>query len=338
MVFPLQGMPPCRYFEVIMKRNVLLTSAGRRVELLQAFQEDAAELSLEIAVFAADLNPALSSACCAADSFFQLPRVTDSTYIEKLLSLCVEYEIGLVVPTIDTELIVLAENRLLFEGNGIHVVISDIELVCKCRDKRLTGEFFQRHGIAYPRIYPSSHIQFPCFVKPYNGSSSIGASALMTPDNLTAEMRANDCLIFMELIDPRYVEYTVDAYFGRYGVLHCLVPRKRIETRAGEVSKGVTRRNFVHERLSESFKYVPGARGCLTIQIFVDEANEDIIGLEVNPRFGGGYPLSYAAGARFPLWLMQEYLLDVKPYSHDFWESNLLMLRYDAKVLVHDYA
>lgn len=321
-----------------MKHNVLLTSAGRRVELLQAFLEDAAALSHEISVFAADLKPALSSACRAADDFFTLPRVTDSTYIEKLLSLCVENEIGLVVPTIDTELIVLAENRLLFESNGIHVVISDIELVCKCRDKRLTGEFFQRHGIAYPRIYPSSHIEFPCFAKPYNGSSSIGAKALMRPDELTSEMMANQSLIYMELIDSRFVEYTVDVYFDRHGNLHCLVPRKRIETRAGEVSKGVTRKNFVHARLLEAFKQVSGARGCLTIQVFVDEVNEDIVGLEVNPRFGGGYPLSYSAGARFPLWLMQEYLQTAKPETHDNWEPNLLMLRYDAKVLVHDYA
>jgi carbamoyl-phosphate synthase large subunit len=321
-----------------MRRNILLTSAGRRVELLQAFRDNATALSHEIGVFGADLKPALSSACRAADAFFPLPRVTDSGYIDKLLSLCVENEIGMVVPTIDTELAVLAENRLLFESRGVHLVISDADLVRKCRDKRLTGEFFQSHGISYPRIYPSSDLEFPCFVKPYNGSSSIGAAALMGPDALTSEMMTNQSLIFMELIDSHYVEYTVDAYFDRNGKLHCLVPRKRIETRAGEVSKGVTRKNFVHARLLEVFKHVSGARGCLTIQVFVDEASEDIIGLEVNPRFGGGYPLSYSAGATFPLWLMQEYLQAIEPAAHDNWEPNLLMLRYDAKVLVHDYA
>ena len=321
-----------------MKPNILLTSAGRRVELLQAFRDDAAALSHEIKVFAADLKPSLSSACRAAEACFPLPRVTDSTYIDKLLSLCVENEVGMVVPTIDTELTVLAENHTMFESNGIHLVISDTDLVRKCRDKRLTGEFFQSHGIAYPRIYSSSDLEFPCFVKPYNGSSSIDAVALLGPDALTAEMKTNHSLIFMELIDSNYVEYTVDAYFDRNGNLHCLVPRKRIETRAGEVSKGVTRKNFVHERLSEVFKHISGARGCLTIQVFVNEASEDIIGLEVNPRFGGGYPLSYSAGARFPLWLMQEYLQAIEPTAHDNWEPNLLMLRYDAKILVHDYA
>ncbi|RTZ49695.1 hypothetical protein EJ377_05105 [Chryseobacterium arthrosphaerae] len=61
------------------------------------------------------------------------------------------------------------------------------------------------------------------------------------------------------------------------------------------------------------------------------------MGIEINPRFGGGYPLSYLAGANYPEWLLKEYFMghDI-PYFED-WEDNLLMLRYDDEVLVRNY-
>ncbi|MEI8597182.1 hypothetical protein P4S64_04325 [Vibrio sp. M60_M31a] len=79
-----------------------------------------------------------------------------------------------------------------------------------------------------------------------------------------------------------------------------------------------------------------GARGCITFQLFVNEETESVKGLEVNPRFGGGYPLSNDAGAKFTDWLIKEYLQEEDIDFFDSWEPNLLMLRYDAKVLVHE--
>jgi carbamoyl-phosphate synthase large subunit len=57
--------------------------------------------------------------------------------------------------------------------------------------------------------------------------------------------------------------------------------------------------------------------------------------LEINPRFGGGFPLSNAAGADFTDWLIKEYLLGQKLPFYDLWSSDLVMLRYDAKVIVN---
>ena len=67
------------------------------------------------------------------------------------------------------------------------------------------------------------------------------------------------------------------------------------------------------------------------------KTTEELKGIEINPRFGGGYPLSYLAGGNFPKWIIQEYIYNEKlDYYHD-WEDNLLMLRYDDEVLVHGY-
>ena len=77
---------------------------------------------------------------------------------------------------------------------------------------------------------------------------------------------------------------------------------------------------------------LPGAKGCITFQFFVNKETCDIKGLEINPRFGGGYPLTHQAGARFTDYLISEYFCGKEVDFYDGWESDLLMLRYDAGI------
>ena len=55
--------------------------------------------------------------------------------------------------------------------------------------------------------------------------------------------------------------------------------------------------------------------------------------IEINPRFGGGYPLTYFSGANFAKYLIKDYLDEKLSYFED-WKENLVMLRFDAEVLV----
>ena len=75
-------------------------------------------------------------------------------------------------------------------------------------------------------------------------------------------------------------------------------------------------------------------QGCLTAQLFKHITTDRILGIEINPRFGGGYPLSYYAGANYPKWIIQEYLLNQSIIPNDDWKNNLLMLCYDKEVIV----
>jgi carbamoyl-phosphate synthase large subunit len=317
------------------KKNILLLSAGRRVELAQSFRLEMNAKSLDGKLYATEMKPDLSAACQVVDQSFKAPCVSDPSYIDFLLATCMAAQVGMVVPTIDTELMLLAKNRERFADNGIHIVISDVDLVNVCSDKRQTAILFEQLDIDIPKIYPRENIQFPCFAKPYDGSCSIGALAIREPQMLSAAVMADEKIIFMELIEDGFDEYTVDAYFDRFGELRCFVTRQRLETRAGEVSKGVTRKNHVYDYLLEKLIALKGARGCITLQLFNNAKTKRFAALEINPRFGGGYPLSYSAGAKYPGWLIDEYLLDRDVPFMDSWESNLMMLRYDAKVLVH---
>jgi carbamoyl-phosphate synthase large subunit len=318
--------------------NILLLSAGRRVELAQAFKTEITSRGLDAKLLATEMRPEVSAACQVVDRAVKAPRVTDPSYVDFLLSICKADQVGLVIPTIDTELLLLSQHRDAFADKGIHLIISDESLVRACRDKRLTADLFKSLNIDTPKIYERSAIEFPCFAKPYDGSCSIGAAAVRTPDMLSDSMLSDEKMMFMEMIDSSHQEYTVDAYYDRQGRLLCFVPRLRIETRAGEVSKGVTRRNHVFDYLKDKLPNLKGARGCITLQLFSNADTGRFAALEINPRFGGGYPLSYSAGANYPGWLIDEYLLGKEVTLRDDWEADLMMLRYDAKVLVHGAA
>lgn len=315
------------------RNNILISCAGRRVELLKYFKNSLIKISQDAKIFASDLNPNLSSACYFADDIIKTMPIGDDNYIDNLLTVCIKNDIGLIIPTIDTELLVLSQNTQLFLDNDIEIVISSPDLISKCRDKRITHDLFKKIGIQSPIIYEKSNIIYPCFCKPYDGSNSSGAKIIYSKNDLTSEIDKNEKNIFMELVSNDYKEYTVDAYFDRSQVLKCLIPRERIEVRAGEVSKGITRKNYVYDYLKDKLKLLEGARGCVTVQVFGDPISKDIKGLEINPRFGGGFPLGYSAGGTFPEWILNEYIQNIEIEFYDDWKDNLLMLRYDSMVI-----
>ena len=320
------------------KNNILILSAGRRVELVQDFQAEAAKFSDGTKILCTDLNPKMSSACQAADGAFAVPRISAPDYIDSIFELAQAQNIGLIIPTIDTELLKLADARARFAAAGIQIVVADSALIRQCRDKRDTIALFERHGITSPAIYTPYNITFPCFVKPYDGSRGIGAQALNTPEALTDELKNDPKMMFCQLIDIQHTfkEFTVDMYYNHEGRLKCAVPRERLEVRSGEVSKGATRRDWLYDFLLEKMAVLEGARGCITAQFFYHAQSRSVYGVEINPRFGGGFPLTYAAGAHYPGWLIREYLYGEAVPVFDQWENNLIMLRYDAKVLVRE--
>ena len=317
--------------------NILITSAGRRVELVDSFKAEGKKIDKNFKVICIDLEPDLSSACQVSDLCFKAPRVTIKEYIIFLKKLCADNLITLIVPTIDTELLVLSECREEFLEHGVQIIISDTSLIQACRNKNYTADLLNRIDIETPAIYDIKNLSYPCFVKPYDGSCSVGAFALNDESMLTSDILENPKNMFMELVPENYDEYTVDVYYDKFGMLKSLVPRLRIETRAGEISKGLTSKDVVYDYLKDKLCNLKGARGCITLQLFVNLKEKSFKAIEINPRFGGGYPLSYSAGANFPKMLIQEYILEREVDFLDDWEDNLLMLRYDSKVLIHDY-
>lgn len=318
-----------------MQHNILITSAGKRVALTRYFKETLSRFYPEAKVFTTDLNPQMAPAGYVSDGCFQVPRVTDEDYPATLRRICEENGVGMVIATIDTELLLLADLKADFARRGIHVMVSDRAFVEVCRDKRHTGTFFERHGIRVPKEVDKYHPTFPLFAKPYDGSLSANLHYIKTADELTPDILADPKLLFMEYIDKKvYKEYTVDMYFGRDHRVKCIVPRDRIEIRAGEINKGRAVKNEILTFLKEKMGRVEGCVGCICVQLFFNPETKDMVGIEINPRFGGGYPLSYMAGGNFPELLIREYFMDEPVDYAEQWQDGMLMLRYDDAIFV----
>jgi carbamoyl-phosphate synthase large subunit len=315
-------------------KNILILSAGRRVELVKIFMREINLKNQNLKIFTTDINPNYSAACQFSNRYFKTPKVDEINYIDFLLDKCKKYNIGMIIPTIDNELSILSKNQKLFESHEIFLIISEINFIKTCEDKRLTSVFFEKFNLSSPKIYQKNKIKFPCYVKPYSGSSGIGCYKVEKKEDLPESIKNDDKIILTEFVGKDYCEYTVDMYYNRHGSLKCLVPRQRIEVRAGEISKGITRKNCVYELVLSKFKKLPGAKGCITLQLFYNENIHQFFFIEINPRFGGGFPLSYSANANFPKWLINEYFLNQEVTFFDNWKKDLLMLRYDSKILV----
>lgn len=283
--------------------NVLLTSAGRRASLLQAFQAAAHPLGLQ--VFAADMDP-LAPAVHLADKAFRVPRVTDPAYVPTLLSLVEAHDIQLVVPTIDTELAILARHAEDFQVRGAHALISSREFVEICGDKWLTFSAFQREAIAVPDSWlPNAlprDLPEALFLKPRDGSASAhtyACSRLEFPRILPIVPNA----IVQERLQGE--EVTIDALLDFEGSPLHYVPRTRIRTLGGESIQGVTLSSPDLDPWIESVLKTCGrlgATGPITLQCF--RTSRGPVLTEINPRFGGGFPLARAAGGDYPAWLL----------------------------------
>lgn len=318
-----------------MNHNILITSAGQRVALVKDFQETLKRFILDGKVYTTDMNPKLAPAAYVSDGYFEVPRCTSEDYIESLLTICLGNGIGLIVPTIDTELAILSANKEIFSKQGITVSVSDYDFVMMCRDKRNTGEFFEKHGIRVPKAIDKYNPTFPLFAKPYDGSLSTNLHYIKNAEELTEEILNDPKLLFMEYIDKTvYKEYTIDMYYGRDHKVKCIVPRERIKIRAGEINKGLTEKEPLTSYLYERLETIDGCIGCICIQVFLNPATDDVVGIEINPRFGGGYPQTYAAGGNYAEYLIREYFLGEEIAYKDDWKDHLLMLRYDDAVYV----
>jgi carbamoyl-phosphate synthase large subunit len=175
----------------------------------------------------------------------------------------------------------------------------------------------------------------PLVVKPRFGSASVGVRIVSDWQEMDAALSVGECVIQRRALGD---EYTVDAYADERGVCRCAVPRRRLEVRAGEVSKAITVRvPEIATLVKRLFGVLPaGVRGPITVQLFRETQSNAMSIIEINPRFAGGYPLTHAAGADFPRWLIESALDRSPAIEPDGWIEGLTMLRYDEAVFVRN--
>jgi len=322
--------------------GILFTCIGRRVSLLNSFRRAARQLKINASFFGTDTTP-LSSALQLCDKGFLVKPTTHPHYIGQLLSIVKNHNVKLLVPTVDLDLKLLAANKPKFAAMGCNVLVSSPRVVGICQDKRQTYRFLRKNGFDTPRTMSintaprqarSGKLNWPCFLKPWDGYASRGNAVVNNRKELALFARRIPNAICQEYI--RGTEHTCDVYVDFGMKVRCVVPRKRIEIRTGEISKGqVAKHPRIMTEAARLVQTLGAGPGVITLQLFLTEGG-GIKFIEINPRFGGGVPLSIKAGANFPKWILQE-LLGGKPnIRFDGFRDNLIMLRYDGEVWLHN--
>lgn len=275
--------------------NILLLSAGRRVELIECFRNAAKKQDIKSRIVAADISN-LAPAIYFADKHYIIPKIAEDGYIEKIIEICQKETISLIIPTIDTELLVLSKNKKEIEENtSAKVLISDFNVINICRNKINTQEFFEKNGFGVPKMLTGNeeNINFPVFIKPIDGSSSINAFKVKNKKELEFFKEYIGKPIIQELIEG--TEYTVDIFVDFDNKPITIVPRQRIATRSGEIAKGkIVKDKEIIENVKKLIEILKPI-GQITVQCM--KTNNGIKYIEINPRFGGGAPMSITAGA-----------------------------------------
>jgi carbamoyl-phosphate synthase large subunit len=314
--------------------RVLVSSAGRRVELIECFRRAAAALGRPIEVLATDLDPELSAACHSADRYFKVPRCDDPGFAAITADLAVRNGVHLIVPTIDPELPPLAEAAPALAAEGIRVHVADPDTIAVARDKYRTMQVLAAAGVPVPMTadFPSVRADpgrwpWPLFMKPSGGSASRGLAVVRSADELPHSVP--EPMILQELLEAP--EFTVNCFVDQAGALKTVVTHRRLRIRAGEVEKGRTERNPETAAIAAGIhRALPGLSGVFCFQTLAARDGGARV-IEINARFGGGYPLVDRAGATFARWLLEE-VAGLPCAAHDDWRDGVLMLRYDAAI------
>lgn len=318
------------------KYNILILSVGRRVELVNCFKNAARSLKIDSTIIGADYSKT-APALYFSDIAYQLPKISSLDYIENIIKCCNENDISVIVPTIDTELLPLSKNKNIIESStNAKLLISDYSKIEICRDKTKTQRFLESNGFKAPHMYTeeelnNTRIEFPLFIKPKDGSSSINAKAVYSYDELRTNMKSIKNYIVQDFIEG--TEFTIDAFLDFESRIITIVPRQRIATRSGEILKGriVKDRMIIEEvrKLLEILKPI----GHITIQCMKTDRGIEFI--EINPRFGGGAPMSIKAGADSCKNLYRILMNQKLNYNEDY-KENLLFLRFDSCICLNE--
>jgi carbamoyl-phosphate synthase large subunit len=313
--------------------NLFFPNVGRRCELVACFAKALVRVSPGL-VWGSDPNP-LAPALATVDRIVALPSDFDTPqFLDELVAFLVREHIDLVIPTIDPDLVRLDQWRgvLAQRAHGALLLLSPSSTIALARDKRRSREAFARLGAEVPRAVDpfAEPLEFPLFIKPAGGSASVGARVLSSPAEL-AEALANTSDPMVEQVVGGE-ETTVDVLLDLDGRALCAVPRLRLQVRGGEVTRGVVRRDRKLEALAMRMAEGTGCSGPVTLQ-FREPDPGRWVAMELNARMGGGLPLSIAAGADWPQWIL-ELAAGRRPDCSVPLVDGLQMSRHDASIFV----
>lgn len=304
--------------------NILFTCAGRRTYLLKYFKENLSEGDKVVATDMQLSAPALQ----VADIKLQVPSVYDPEYVNITLNICREQKIDVLLSLNDLELPILSENKARFEELGVKVIVSDPQVIDIAFDKYKTAQWVESLGLKSPKTYvrledakkalAAGEIEFPLFMKPRWGSGSIGLESIADMEELDIYYnllmkKIKKTILATASVGDEYImiqekltgaEFGLDIMNDLNGKNVGVSVKQKLAMRAGETDKAVTVDLPEVREMGRKIGEALGHIGNLDVDI-MQRADGAYCVLELNPRFGGGFPFSYEAGVNMPKAIIQ---------------------------------
>ena len=300
--------------------NILFTSAGRRSYLIKYFKN---ALKGQGSVHAAN-SDAKSPAFKVADKRIITPLIYDNNYIDFLLDYCKKNDICAIILLFDIDLLVLSRNKQRFSDIGVKLIVSDESVITKCNDKWNTYVYLTENGILVPKTFlsveevfksiDSGEIEYPVIVKPRWGMGSIGVYIADNDEELQvfynkikkdiqnsylkyeSSNTPDQCVIIQEMLNGN--EYGLDIINDLEGRYINTIVKRKYAMRSGETDCAITVDRPDMKQIGEQISKLLNHISNLDVDIFDVEGK--IYVLEMNARFGGGYPFSHLAGIDLP--------------------------------------
>jgi carbamoyl-phosphate synthase large subunit len=271
---------------------VLFTCAGQRVDIVTAFARAGATT---VAVDAAELAPALYHAHHHA----LVPRVHEPAYVDALRALVALHDVRLIVPLADVDHVVLSEARDRLDAL---VLLPSTEAIRRCEDKYLAHRFFVEHGLPSPPTYLPGELPaglgFPVLVKARRGFGSRHIYRAADAAGLAFFLAHSTAESMVQGVCAGE-EFSIDVFCDLDARCLNAIPRTMIESKGGESIRGKTIKDWELVEHGRRVAEALGIVGPANIQCF-REPDGSLPVTDVNPRFGGGFPLPTAAGSRYP--------------------------------------
>lgn len=315
-----------------MEYNFLFCSVGRRNELLRDAKKTLGNLGKIIATDCSVTAPALYE----ADKKYIVSRINEPGYIDELLQICKQENIKAITTLIDPEILVLAKNRDKFEAIGVLVLAPEIETAEICFDKYKMYQYLRDNNIPTVKTYENfdvfyqdyinRKIDFPVFVKPRNGSGSVGARKIELLDELE-QICNNKELIIQEYMDGTDID--ADVYvdtISKQAVSAFL--KQKLETKIGGANKTIS---FKDEKLFDFIKKIMACfqfSGPIDMDFFKQGGKYYLS--EINPRFGGAYLHAYGCGIDFFSSIVNNLEKRINEASIGDYEENVTMMMFDS--------
>ncbi|RUO37326.1 carbamoyl phosphate synthase large subunit [Aliidiomarina shirensis] len=301
--------------------NVLLTSVGRRSYLVDYFKNALPDGGKVIAAN----SESLTSGMISADKGYTVPRVDSEEYIPRILEICKLENVTLVVSLFDIDLPYLSEAKSQFTAAGINLVVSEPWVIDVSNDKWKTWQFLTSKNINTPRTFnelgaviaelEAGTLSFPLIIKPRWGMGSLSIFKVDTRKDLEffyeygkrqieqsylsilSREEIAKAIVIQEFIAGK--EFGLDIFNDLAGNHLQTIAKQKEAMRSGETDMATivddARLEQLGSTLASHFKHV----GNMDVDVLENSKGELFV-LEMNARFGGGYPFSHLAGADFP--------------------------------------